>query len=95
MKCLQYWFGLLHVKNAHRKIFSIESEIPTLCNFGTSKDYKKTRQVRNSYFLLLVVFRIGFEVVVVGYYRGEVGSYLPISMHPKDKRSFLWPDTVV
>jgi hypothetical protein len=54
----------LYIENACSYVFSVGSEIPTLCNFETSKDYKKVRQVRNSYLLVLVVFRIGFEVVI-------------------------------
>lgn len=48
---------LLYVKLAAVKS-SAKNSIPTPCNFKTSKDYKKVRQVRDPCLPSLVVFRV-------------------------------------
>jgi hypothetical protein len=42
-------------KNACSQVFSIEPEMPTLCNIQISKYHKTARQVRNPSLVLLVV----------------------------------------
>jgi hypothetical protein len=46
---IEHWYGRFLCEKLPAVKSSAKNPIPTLCNFKTSKDYIRVRQVRNSY----------------------------------------------